>query len=79
MKNSLIRFIKKNFLVFCLLFFSIIFVRVAFAEEQSQFTEMARERQYPGGADESDLKVQQKTAASSKTKQNDHQESEEGF
>ena len=79
-KKILIHFIENNFLTFCvLLFFLSVYPLAIFAEEQSQFAEMARERQYPGGSEESDLKVQQKAAASSKIKLTDHQESDEGF
>ena len=51
----------------------------ASAEEQSQYTEVARERRYVGGADESDLKVQANTTAAAKNKAAPAQESNEGF
>ena len=51
----------------------------ALAEEQSQYTEVARERRYVGGPDESDLKVQASTATAAKNKPAAGQESNEGF
>lgn len=50
------------------------------AVEEAQFAEKARLRQYPGGADESDLKVQAHLVISAKNKNNDMAEdSSEGF
>ena len=49
------------------------------AEEQSQYTEVARERRYVGGADESDLKVQANGSTAAKNKPAATQESNEGF
>ena len=51
---------------------------MARAEEQSAFTESARERRYVGGPDESDLKVQANLAAA-KNKPAATPESNEGF
>lgn len=58
------------------LFFS---VERANAEEQSPFTEIARERRYTGGPDESDLKVQTAPTTAAKNKPTSAQESNEGF
>ena len=79
MKKTLLLSFENYFLALFFLGSIALIPAVAFAEEQSQFTEMARERQYPGGRDESDLKVQQKTSANTKTKPVDRQESDEGF
>lgn len=79
MKKVLINFIKINFFCLFSFFFLATYPLVIVAEEQSQFTEIARERQYAGGHDESDLKVQQKAVSNSKAKPADRQESDEGF
>lgn len=55
------------------------FSAICFAEE-TEFSEKARTRQYSGGADESDLKVQQINTETKKTKvETVDPEDEEGF
>ena len=50
------------------------------AGDDGQFAEKARLRQYPGGADEGDLKVQAHLVISAKNKNNDMvEDSSEGF
>lgn len=57
----------------------VLFSEFVRAEEQSPFNEIARERLYVGGLDESDLRVQQVHTAGIKNKPTDTQESNEGF
>ncbi len=73
---------KKN--IFCFLasaLFALIlsFVIPARAAEDSEFVQIARDRYYLGGVDESDLKVQLQLVPNEKNKNLDTQESEEGF
>jgi len=78
---------KNHFLNTCYtLFASLMFVGAllisekTLAGDESQFAEKARLRQYPGGADESDLKVQAHLVISAKNKNNDMvEDSSEGF
>lgn len=53
------------------------------AEENSDYTEKAKERRYVGGADESDLKVQKSvvknTNSNAKIKSEDPDDANEGF
>ncbi len=51
----------------------------AFAAEDSAFAEKARSRQYVGGPDESDLKVQAKVLKLQKSKNETNTEEDEGF
>ncbi len=61
-------------------FLTMFLASAASAEEGSKYSEIARERQYVGGKDESDLKVQQVTVVNPKNKPvTDPQESNEGF
>lgn len=46
--------------ILSLVYFCSTFVTTAFAAEDSDFVQVARERHYVGGLEESDLKVQQK-------------------
>ena len=66
--------------LFSLILFINFFTAICFAEE-TEFSEKARTRQYSGGADESDLKVQQQVSAETKkTKvETTDPEDEEGF
>lgn len=64
----------KNFILKTILFFLstsyliILLSDSALADEGSKYSEVARERQYIGGKDESDLKVQPASAVPSKVK-----------
>lgn len=68
--------VLKSFLISVLFSFG---AQQAFAEEASRYSESARERQYLGGVDESDLKVQQKLTTASKMAPVENIESNEGF
>ena len=63
----------KNFILKCSKFFLVIFsilisANPATADEGSKYSEVARDRQYAGGKDESDLKVQAASAIPAKNK-----------
>ncbi|MBC7741403.1 MAG: hypothetical protein H7061_04345 [Bdellovibrionaceae bacterium] len=73
------KLISKYFMLAPILLSILSFPALSNAAEDSAFAEKARTRQYPGGADESDLKVQQVVAAVQKTKAEASQESNEGF
>ncbi len=78
MKNMNYLILKSIFTVTA--FFAVGFsTMTASAAEDSAFAEKARTRQYAGGADESDLKVQANMATSQKVKPEPNQEATEGF
>ncbi len=64
------------FILFGILYF---FSILTWAAEDSAFLEKARTRQYLGGADESDLKVQAQLVKLQKSKNETTIEDEEGF
>ena len=69
---------KKIILLFCLMVSSL-FSSMSFAIEDSEIAEKARNRQFTGGADEEDLKVQQLPTKDQKNKTDANQEANEGF
>ncbi len=74
-------FILKSILfLVCAVNFIILSTSLALADEGSKYSEVARERQYVGGKDEADLKVQAPSAVPSKAKPaTEPVENNEGF
>ena len=68
---------KSPYILFSVIIFA--FSIFAVASEDSVYAEKARTRQYPGGADESDLKVQAQIPKLQKSKNETSVEDEEGF
>ena len=65
-----------HFFQMCLVLASPFVVKAA---EDSEFVQVARDRYYLGGPDETDLKVQLRLVPNEKYKNLDTQESDEGF
>ncbi|OFZ31894.1 MAG: hypothetical protein A2622_11790 [Bdellovibrionales bacterium RIFCSPHIGHO2_01_FULL_40_29] len=70
---------NKSFLSLMSLVFVLITPIMSYAEEDSMYVQMARDREYVGGLDESDLKVQSSLVPNENNKNLDNPESEEGF
>lgn len=75
MKNNYLIMFRPFLVLFIIL--SCFYVSSLKAEENSDFSDKARDRHYLGGADESDLKVQK--SLNTKNKSEENQESNEGF
>ena len=69
----------KRLIAFCFGLVVLVFSFCAIGYEDSVNAEKARSRQYNGGADEEDLKVQTQLAKDPKAKSSGVQEAAEGF